>query len=182
MRLADGTVSMRSPGWWRWPLVGFSVAVVLVLAATGPGLFARLAEFRPSDLHSPNWALIAEDTRAVRIHLTAAVGALLVGTALMSGVKGSVWHKRLGWTYVVLIMAAAVSSLLIRRQNDGDFSFIHALSGWTILTLPLAVMWARRGNIARHRRSMMSLFFGGLVFAGVLAFLPGRLLWRVFLG
>jgi uncharacterized membrane protein len=36
--------------------------------------------------------------------------------------------------------------------------------------------------LALTARSMMGLFFGSLLLAEALAFLPGRLLWRVFLG
>lgn len=33
-----------------------------------------------------------------------------------------------------------------------------------------------------HRRMMTGLFIGGLVIAGALTFLPGRLMWQVFFG
>ena len=68
------------------------------------------------------------------------------------------------------------------QLNNGAFSLIHILSAWTLLVLPMAVYAARRGDIARHRGRMTGLFIGGLLIAGTLAFMPGRLMWRLFFG
>jgi uncharacterized membrane protein len=88
----------------------------------------------------------------------------------------------LGWTWVVAMGATAVSSLFIRAINPGAFSLIHLLSGWTIVALPMAVYAARRHRVAAHRRAMTGMFVGGLILAGLFAFLPGRLMWAVFFG
>ncbi len=52
----------------------------------------------------------------------------------------------------------------------------------TLVSLPLSIMAARRHNVARHSRAMIGLYAGGLLFAGLLAFIPGRLMWRMFFG
>jgi uncharacterized membrane protein len=78
--------------------------------------------------------------------------------------------------------STAVSSLFIRVINPGHFSFIHLLSGWTIIGLPGAVYAIKRGKVASHRRAMTGMFVGGLLLAGLFTLLPGRLLWHVFLG
>lgn len=78
--------------------------------------------------------------------------------------------------------STAVSSLFIREINHGAFSFIHLLSGWTIIGLPGAVYAIKRGKVSAHRKAMTGMFVGGLLVAGVFTFLPGRLLWTVFLG
>jgi uncharacterized membrane protein len=67
-------------------------------------------------------------------------------------------------------------------MNHGAMSWIHLLSGWTIIALPIAVYAARRHKVSLHRRFMTGLFVGGLIVAGGFAFLPGRLMWRVFFG
>ena len=46
----------------------------------------------------------------------------------------------------------------------------------------MAVYAARRHRVASHRRTMTGLFVGGLLVAGGLTFLPGRLMWRVVFG
>jgi len=79
-------------------------------------------------------------------------------------------------------VTAAVSSLFIQLINHGHLSYIHLLSGWTILTLPIAVALARRHKVKQHARMMTGLFTGGLILAGLFAFFPGRLMWSLFFG
>jgi len=46
-----------------------------------------------------------------------------------------------------------------------------------------SALWnARRGDVKGHRWAMLGLYFGGLIFAGALAFIQGRLMHRVFFG
>jgi uncharacterized membrane protein len=165
-----------------WLRVAIAMAVpvgVVIAAANGPlaEVFAR-ASFRP---HAPDLALLAVAPVQVKIHLAAALLSLALGTVLMIGGKGTPMHRTLGWICAISLMVAAVSSLFIHALGRG-FSLIHLLSGWTILILPFAVYWARTHNVIRHGRSMTSVFYGGLVLAGLFAFIPGRLLWRMFFG
>ena len=46
----------------------------------------------------------------------------------------------------------------------------------------MGVAFARRHKVRLHARMMTGLFTGGLVLAGMLAFMPGRLMWEMFLG
>lgn len=64
----------------------------------------------------------------------------------------------------------------------GDFSPIHLLSILTLIGLPRMVMSARAGNVTTHRRVVLLLFFGALVAAGIFAFMPGRIMYRVVAG
>lgn len=164
--------------------LGVALAVGVVGVAA-PGMFTGMAGFlaeRGVHPHAPNLSLVAAAPLVVRIHLTAALTALMIGIALMIRVKGTTLHKALGWTWVVAMGATAVSSLFIRQLNQGHFSFIHLLSGWAIVGLPGAIYAIKRGNVRGHRRAMTSMFVGGLLVAGLFAFIPGRLLWAVFLG
>lgn len=132
--------------------------------------------------HAPDPAVLAEAPPAIQLHLLAAGAAFFLGLMQFALPKGTGMHRTLGWIWVVLIAAAAISSLFIRQLNHGAFSLIHMLSGWTLVVLPMAVYAARRGEIAKHRARMTGLFIGGLLIAGTLAFMPGRLMWRLFLG
>jgi uncharacterized membrane protein len=131
-------------------------------------------------LHPPELSRIAAAPPAVQVHLAGIAVAILVGLVLMIGVKGSGAHRILGWTWVLAMMTGAVSSLFIRMLNHGAFSYIHLISGWTIIALPMAVAAARSHRVKLHARLMTGLFTGGLVFAGLLAFIPGRLMWQLF--
>jgi uncharacterized membrane protein len=118
----------------------------------------------------------------IRIHVAGAASALAIGTALLIGVKGTMMHRTLGWGWVVAMGTTAVSSFFIHRINPDGFSFIHLISGWTVIALPMAVYAARKHRVKAHRRGMVGLFVGGLLVAGVLSFLPGRLMWQVVFG
>ena len=56
------------------------------------------------------------------------------------------------------------------------FGFIHALSALVLVSIPLAIVAARRGNIARHKAAMLGVYIGGIGIAGTFALMPGRLL------
>jgi uncharacterized membrane protein len=78
------------------------------------------------------------------------------------------------------MLTVAVSSLLIHKiRLWGPWSPIHLLSILVLVTLPLAVMHARRHDIAQHRIAMLMLFTGALVIAGGFTFLPGRIMAAV---
>lgn len=151
-------------------------------AAMGVGAALALTAVAALKPHAPDLSLIAAAPTVIQVHLTAALTALAIGIVLMMRVKGTGLHKILGWTWVVAMGITAVSSLFIRHMNHGHFSFIHLLSGWTIVALPGAVYAIRRGKVSAHRRAMTAMFVGGLLLAGLFTFIPGRLMWSVFLG
>ena len=160
-----------------------AIPLVIVAAAVGPRRAALgLTRLPPVHWHAPDLILIAHAPVAIRLHLAAVLIALLIGIVLLIGVKGRLMHRTLGWTWVTAMMTGAVSSLFIRVINHGSLSFIHLLSGWTIVVLPMGVAFARRHKVRLHARTMTGLFTGGLILAGALAFIPGRLMWTVFFG
>lgn len=112
----------------------------------------------------------------IAVHLSAALAALVIGTAVLVRRKGTASHKLLGRTWVIVILVAAISSFWIRR--DG-FSWIHLLSLWTLISLACAVWFIRRGNVRAHRGFMVGTFLG-LAGAGIGALAPGRLIYRFF--
>ncbi|WKL58195.1 DUF2306 domain-containing protein [Asticcacaulis sp. ZE23SCel15] len=132
--------------------------------------------------HAPNWALIMLQPAAIQIHIAAAASAFVIGLVQFLGPKGKMPHRILGWIWVGLMLITAISSFFIREINQGSFSLIHLLSGWTAVSSPMIIYAARKGNIKQHRNAAISLFMGGLIIAGALTFMPGRLMWRVFFG
>lgn len=146
-----------------------------------PGLaeaFARV-RFHP---HAPDLSVLLQASPAIQIHFATVMLALLIGVYQLSGPKGVTLHRVLGWGWVVLMVVTAVSAFFIREVNHGALSPIHLLAGWTLIAAPLGLAFARRHNVRRHSRTMYGLFFGGLILAGLLAFMPGRIMWRMFFG
>lgn len=167
--MADQTLSIwRRTLNTRFGVLGLALIALVILAALRP--------------HAPDLSLLAAAPLAIQVHVAGAVTAFLIGCVLLAGIKGSGLHRRLGWTWVVAMALTAISSLFIRTINPGSFSFIHLLSGWTLIALPMGIVAIKRGKVAAHRKTMTGMFVGGLLLAGLLTFLPGRLMWRVFFG
>ena len=130
----------------------------------------------------PNLALLGPVSPAIKIHLAAAVGALFLGAVMLASRKGRTFHRIAGWVWVTIMLTVAVSSIFIHEINPGHFSWIHGLSALTLMTLPLGVFFAKRHNVKAHRGTMMGMFLGGLVIAGLFTFVPGRLMFEMFFG
>lgn len=162
----------------RWTLIGLA-AVTAAIALVSPQVKTVMGWM---GLHPrpPRFDLILAASPIIQLHIASALTALAIGTVLLIGIKGTKIHKTLGWVWVVAMALTAVSSLFIRQVNHGSFSFIHLLSGWTIVALPMAIYAIKRRKLSMHRRMMTGLFVGGLIIAGLLTFLPGRLMWGVF--
>ncbi|RQP26773.1 DUF2306 domain-containing protein [Albitalea terrae] len=125
----------------------------------------------------------------IALHLGAAMLALVVGGVVMARRKGTINHKRLGWFWVALMTAVAVTSVFIRDHgmpNIAGYTPIHALTLFALVSLPRGIHHIRQGNVAAHRGLMKGLFIGGCIVAGLFTLVPGRilgdLLWKQALG
>lgn len=96
--------------------------------------------------------------------------------------RGDRLHRRLGWAWSLAMVATALISLDIRQLNAGGFSFIHLLSIWTLLLVPLLIWEARRHKIGAHRSTVRGLITGALLIAGFFTFPFGRLLGDLLFG
>jgi len=164
--------SSRAAG---WVLVAAAVAVTAVLAAP------RLLQAAP-ELRGPDFALLAAQPMVIQLHVLTAIGAVALGGLIFSLRKGRLLHRVAGWIWVTLMAITAISSLFIVGINGDIWSLIHLISGWVLVVLPLAVWAARTHRVSFHRKAMTGIFLGGSLVAGGFAFLPGRLMWQVFVG
>lgn len=169
--------------------MALGVALALGPMALALALLPRILEDRAAGLglpafrpHAPDLELLSATPPVILVHLAFGILALLVGAILMAGRKGARLHRILGWGWVLAVGIVAVTSLFIQTVNPGRFSFIHILSGYVIIALPLAVAAARRHDVERHRRYMTGLFFGGFAVNLLFVLLPGRFVWNLFLG
>lgn len=113
----------------------------------------------------------------IALHLSAAVASLLLGLGVLLLRKGTPTHKALGRAWVGVMLVTAFSSFWITR--NGEWSWIHALSVWTLLSMGLAVYFIRRGQVRAHRGFMIGTYLG-LAGAGAGALAPGRTLYFFF--
>jgi uncharacterized membrane protein len=164
-------------------LIATAVTVAIIGVSLGPAGFQAVARrFGEGRFHAPRLELIAQAPLTIQLHLLTVLGSLLIGVVQMLGVKGARLHRILGWSFVVLMLATAVDALFIYDPAGPRFTPLHLFSLLVLVSAPLGVLAARRHKVAVHRRAMTGLFFGGLILAGLFAFMPGRLMWRVFFG
>jgi uncharacterized membrane protein len=119
----------------------------------------------------------------IQIHAFVAMAAFVLGAVQLAAPKGTPRHRAMGWLWVLLLATIAVSSFWIHTiRMIGPFSPIHLLSIFTLITLPLAVLAARRPRVAQHRNAMIMIFLGALVVAGLFTLVPGRIMHAVVFG
>jgi uncharacterized membrane protein len=119
----------------------------------------------------------------IQVHAFAAMAAFAVGLVQLSAPKGTLTHRTIGGFWVLLMLVVASSSFFIHTiRLWGPWSPIHLLSIFTLIMLPIAVWQAHRHAVERHRWTMISLFVGALVIAGVFTLLPGRIMHAVVFG
>ena len=125
----------------------------------------------------------------IAVHMTAAIGAVVTGPVALWARRGRTQHPRLhrafGYAWVTLMVVTAMSALFIRDRslpNIAGYTPIHLLVPVTLLGLFGAFYALAKGNVARHRKVMQSLYVGACVVAGGFTLLPSRYLGQLVLG
>jgi uncharacterized membrane protein len=119
----------------------------------------------------------------IQVHAFAAMAAFALGIVQLRAPKGTLPHRTIGWVWVLLMLAVSVSTFWIHQiRLWGPWSPIHLLAIFTLITVPIAVLHARRHRIVQHRWFMISIFVGALVIAGLFTLVPGRIMHAVAFG
>jgi uncharacterized membrane protein len=130
-----------------------------------------------------NLAPVLQAPLAVQIHLATVLPAFAIGTWLIFfSTKGATWHRALGAIYLGLMTVTAVAAFFIRSVMTGQLSPIHLFVPLTLFGVFSALWNVRRGNVRGHRNAMLGLYLGGIMIAGTLAFMPGRIMHAVVFG
>jgi|ERR1700728_1574226 len=120
---------------------------------------------------------------AIQLHAFAAMAALLLGIVQLTAPKGTIPHRTIGWIWALLMVAVSISAFWVHTiRLWGPWSPIHLLAIFTLITLPIAVLDARRHRVRQHRLAMVLIFFGALVIAGLFTLVPGRIMHAVVFG
>lgn len=125
-------------------------------------------------------------TPIIAIHASAAIAATVIGPFALWARLGlrqrPRLHRALGYAWVTLMLAAALSAVFIRDSSlamVAGFSPIHLLIPAVLIALFGAFWFLARGNVAGHRKTMVNLYIGSCVIAGAFTLLPGRLLGQL---
>lgn len=119
---------------------------------------------------------------SVQVHVAAAVAALGVGAIILLLPKGTGFHRFLGWSWVGSMIVVAATSIAMIADFRNGINALHVFTAITVLSLWGGLAGIRRGNVRQHASSMVGLYIGGLIIAGVFAFIPGRTMWNVVFG
>jgi uncharacterized membrane protein len=111
------------------------------------------------------------------------MSAFVLGVVQLAAPKGTLPHRTLGWIWVTLMLIVNITAFFIHQLRIwGPWSPIHLLAIFTLIMLPLGVLAAHRYAVERHRLTMIGIFFGALVIAGLFTLVPGRIMHAVVFG
>ena len=124
---------------------------------------------------------------AVQIHVATVVPAFFLGTwQIFFSRKGAPFHRALGYFYLTLMTITSVAALFVHQLMPKSPFFgmspIHLFVPLTLFGVVGALHGAWTHNIRAHRASMLGVYIGGLLIAGSLAFMPGRIMHAVVFG
>ena len=126
-------------------------------------------------------------TLAVQIHAATVIPAFFLGAwQIFLSRKGQHAHRAVGYLYLLLMTIAAIAALFIHAimPNSAFFGLspIHLFVPITLFGAASALYGAWTHNIRAHRGAMIGTYIGGLLIAGSLAFMPGRIMHTVTFG
>ncbi|MEZ5893899.1 MAG: hypothetical protein R3C58_12255 [Parvularculaceae bacterium] len=133
---------------------------------------------------------LLEAPLVIQIHAFGAMAAFVLGVVQIAAPKGTLPHKTLGAVWLVIMFVVGVASIFVRPSLQPGlpisqwFSPIHLFTVLTFYGIAQGLYLLARGGpqLKFHSRPFVGLFIGGLVVAGVLAFLPGRIMHKVAFG
>ena len=123
------------------------------------------------------------------LHLGSILLATLLTPVMLLRRKGDRDHRRLGYVWVAAMALTAATSLCVSTRVPsglgvftGDFSFIHILSAWVLIQLPVIVIRARNHDRRRHESAVRGMVAGALLVAGFFTFPFDRMMGHWLLG
>ncbi len=151
--------SLAPDSYERFLALGAVVLLGCVLVALAKGM--------------PAWGRVPLNVWA---HLGTIMVALVLTPVMMLRRRGDALHRQLGWIWVSAMILTAAITFTVRNANNGGFSFIHILSAWVLIQVPLIAWSAHKHNIARHRFGARAMTTGALLIAGFFTFPFNRML------
>ncbi len=127
---------------------------------------------------------------AIQLHVAGALIGFVFGGILLLGPKGTLPHKTMGTIWVLAMSVTVISSIFIQETarfgapNIMGFSFIHIFTLIGLFSIPAGLFRLLRGGpkLKRHGGHFRGLFIGGILIAGALAFMPGRVMHAMIFG
>lgn len=124
---------------------------------------------------------------AVKVHVATVLPAFLIGTyQIFLSRKGAPFHRALGYVYLALMTVTSIAALFVHalmpKSPFFGMSPVHLFVPLTLFGVVSALRGAWTHNVPMHRGAMLGVYVGGILIAGTLAFLPGRIMHAVSFG
>ena len=102
---------------------------------------------------------------------------MLLGGMQLYLSKGTPLHKLIGRIWVGLMDVVSLSSFFIYELKIwGNYSPIHLLSIWVLISLIGGIYFAKIGKIEWHKWTMTLIYFLALILTGIFTLLPERIM------
>jgi uncharacterized membrane protein len=109
-------------------------------------------------------------------HLATMLVALALTPVMLLRSRGDTLHRKLGWIWVTAMILTAIISFFVANPHLNRFSYIHILSVFVLVQVPIIAHAARMHNVKSHRRGVRAMVTGALLIAGFFTFPFNRLL------
>jgi len=111
----------------------------------------------------------------IQFHAAAATLAVVIGPVALYRKRRDFAHKIVGYVWVIAMLTVAISAFFIHSfAVIGPFSPLHGFAILTLWSIWRAISSVRRGEIRTHELTLRSLYWFGLLAAGLANFLPDR--------
>ncbi|MFF2300506.1 DUF2306 domain-containing protein [Arthrobacter sp. NPDC058127] len=110
-------------------------------------------------------------------HLVAALYVVAIGPVQILRPRRDRVHRIVGYLWISAMYYVCLSSFWI--VSEGHFTWLHALSAFTLVTVTLGLVVAIKGNIRAHRGNMIGSYIGTLIAFGFAVGVPSRSIPRL---
>ena len=125
----------------------------------------------------------------VYAHAALALLAVPLGLYIFINKKGTKQHRILGRTWATILVIVSLTAVFIQTIKQGQYSLIHLLIPWTLGSLIYSI-WNikkfKKTKIERykyaHMYSMIGVYIGALLVAGLFTLSPGRFFHQIIFG
>ena len=139
-----------------------------------------------------NWPVFTQlSPFEIQLHWATAVVAFFLGAAVLASRKGTAAHITMGALYVVLMLVTSVAAFFIRNGEVSGLEYLTPKGMTGIHVFIPVTLYGVIGGLygilvhkdrRAHKWPMVSSYFGALVIAGALTFIPGRRMHLLFFG
>ena len=125
----------------------------------------------------------------VYVHAVLALLAVPLGIYIFINKKGTKQHRMLGRTWASILIIVSLTAIFIQSISQGQYSLIHLLIPWTLGSLSYSIWNIRKFKKTKierykyaHMYSMIGLYVGALLVAGLFTLSPGRFFHQIIFG